>query len=269
MNDAALIEATARLLRTARKASKLRVHARLEPPFAKAMAAFWRRQGRIFVRDFRRLRPAFTVAPGAVREVQAQDWEPIWTVAALASRPRLEMIVQRYLTSSFLAGATEGAAHMGIGSSVGYERATAWLAQHAAEQVTGIDATTMAELRTLLVQATNEGWSYNATARAIQGQFAGFAGARAQLVAVTELAYGYEQGSKAVAVDMGSTGLTMYKAWLGLEDEATCDDCEADMDDGWILLEDTFSSGDDEPPQHPGCRCTVEYEAASTEGPPA
>lgn len=35
-----------------------------------------------------------------------------------------------------------------------------------------------------------------------------------------------------------------------------CQDCE---DEGWIDQDAVFSSGDDEPPFHPNCKCDVEY----------
>lgn len=38
-----------------------------------------------------------------------------------------------------------------------------------------------------------------------------------------------------------------------------CDACDDSADQGWIDSEDVFESGEDEPPHHPNCTCTVEY----------
>ena len=41
-------------------------------------------------------------------------------------------------------------------------------------------------------------------------------------------------------------------------DDTCCDDCEANEAAGLIDLDEAFPSGDDSPPAHPNCRCTVE-----------
>jgi hypothetical protein len=63
---------------------------------------------------------------------------------------------------------------------------------------------------------------------------------------------------------MQTTELDTYKE-QGIEkkeweisDAETCDDCEANNEDGEIGVDESFSSGDDAPPLHPNCRCFLQ-----------
>lgn len=42
-------------------------------------------------------------------------------------------------------------------------------------------------------------------------------------------------------------------------DPTCCDICEESAEQGWIPDDDVFESGEDTPPHHPNCGCTVEY----------
>ena len=46
------------------------------------------------------------------------------------------------------------------------------------------------------------------------------------------------------------------KRWIA--DDDACEVCQANADQGWIDADDTFDSGDDEPPAHPNCGCDLE-----------
>jgi hypothetical protein len=59
------------------------------------------------------------------------------------------------------------------------------------------------------------------------------------------------------AADSGDT----EKSWVG----GTCDVCQENADAGWIDMDDTFPSGDDEPPAHPHCDCDIETRDSSDE----
>jgi hypothetical protein len=54
-----------------------------------------------------------------------------------------------------------------------------------------------------------------------------------------------------------SAGLN-EKSWE-TESGNPCEVCLANVDDGWIDIDDTFSSGDDAPTAHPGCMCDLNY----------
>ena len=50
-----------------------------------------------------------------------------------------------------------------------------------------------------------------------------------------------------------------YKRWITAGDELVSDMDEANEAEGWIPIDESFSSGDLQPPSHPNCRCTVTY----------
>ena len=53
------------------------------------------------------------------------------------------------------------------------------------------------------------------------------------------------------------TGTRMpTKRWITVNDNS-CEDCQMNEDDGPIPVDDTFSSGDDEPPKHNNCECIL------------
>ena len=88
--------------------------------------------------------------------------------------------------------------------------------------------------------------------------FAGADATRAELIARTETIAAsadgalasYQQGVDAGALD--GYGLV----WIAELDERCCPACE-DLDGEQIAFGDTFSDGEDAPPDHPDCRCAV------------
>lgn len=42
-----------------------------------------------------------------------------------------------------------------------------------------------------------------------------------------------------------------------------CETCLANESEGWIPLEDSFSSGDLIPVSHPGCYCSIDLKAGA------
>lgn len=149
-------------------------------------------------------------------------------------------------------------------------RAVAYLEAHGAALVTKINDETRSQMRTLLVQAGDEGWSYTRTAKAIREHFDGFAGLkpqahirdRATLVAVTEAGQAYEEGSRIVALGLAEAGIRMEKYWRTSGDEKVSQGCRDNEAAGWIPLEELFPSGHDRPLRFPGCRCSAKYQRA-------
>jgi hypothetical protein len=140
-------------------------------------------------------------------------------------------------------------------------RAVAYLEAHGAELVRNIDETTRDYIRTVLVEGASKGWSYGEMARRISGRYKEFAvgrpqlhiDSRAHMIAVTEVGNAYAEGNLQVAQGLAAAGLKMEKSWHTRSDdrtEAICLDNEAE---GWIPLEQTFSSGHMRPLAHPAC----------------
>ena len=262
-----LHEAAKRRLRRNVEADALKIEQRL--------AAVFLREGMAFVRLFSRLRDRFP-------EEEVQE-----TVLGEDEWVRLLQIVQMGLTSgkrSIIGKGIEGAMLLGgqgllseIGLGVRFDlanpRAVNYLSLHGAELVTRIDETTRDYIRTVITQGTREGWSYNRMADAITDRYKEFAigkpqlhiDSRAHLIAVTETAKAYEEGSAIVARDLQDSGLVMEKSWLTVGDNRVSDGCRENQSAGWIPLDSAFPSGDDNPPRFPGCRCTTLYQRKGEE----
>jgi hypothetical protein len=81
---------------------------------------------------------------------------------------------------------------------------------------------------------------------------AAFSEARASMVARTELA---KMDMEANAASWKESGLVSEKIWLLAQNP--CDTCEGNAQQGAIPLDDSFDSGDMEPPAHPNCSCDL------------
>jgi F like protein len=75
--------------------------------------------------------------------------------------------------------------------------------------------------------------------------------ARAARIANTESVAAYNGG----VMEFGSQSGAVGKEWQGVDPQD--DLCLGDIDDGIIDFNDSFSSGDDEPPAHPNCMCSI------------
>ena len=147
----------------------------------------------------------------------------------------------------------------GFGFDVMNPEAIKYAKDHAAEQVTKINKTTMESMRGLITTATEDGWSYGRLARQIQTRFDGFSSARARRVAVYELRDAYEAGQRVMIDRLSKHGLDMETAWLTAGDDRVRDSHRASAAEGWQDVGYVFSSGGERPPTDPGCRCTGLY----------
>ena len=142
-------------------------------------------------------------------------------------------------------------------------RAQEYAKKHAAEAVTQINDTTRKEIARIVSDGVKSGSSYNDIAKAIKDKFEEFAvpmpqkhvSNRAVLVAVTELANAYCEGSAQVGNYLQDNGVKMMKAWQTLEDDRVSDGCKENERVGWIPINKEFPSGHMHPPRFPGCRC--------------
>jgi len=149
-------------------------------------------------------------------------------------------------------------------------RAVAWLTEHCAEMVKGIDDTTRSRVAALVTQAVEEGWSYSKTEQALKDMYDGFRKSlpqrhiesRARLIAVNEAAMGYTQGELELGRWLAEGGLAVEKSWLTTMDERTCEVCSGNEGESWIPLEQAFADGSEGPPAHPACRCVLETRVA-------
>lgn len=83
-----------------------------------------------------------------------------------------------------------------------------------------------------------------------------FSSDRASLIARTEISAANNRGAlEGYRAARDKAGVAIKKAWH--PDDEACPVCLDNAADGVIDLDDVFTSGDDAPPAHPNCECTI------------
>ncbi len=200
----------------------------------------------------RRLAAALTVK--ADPDLGAFDWNNL--ADGWESAVRLEL--ERTYSSAYISQAAAADVPRAQGYAADYAR------ERAGELLSGKDSIPDVSLRRLgelVSQAIDSGASIGQLRQNIEKDLV-FSRERAQTIAVTETAFALGAGGKQAAQDQGQD----EKMWETSDDEVTCEECTGNADDGWIGIDDLFSSGDDAMPAHPNCRCDVVYRTASEAG---
>lgn len=119
---------------------------------------------------------------------------------------------------------------------------------------------TESRLRGALADAWDAGGSYDEMVSAITDTFADFSEVRAGLIAQTEAVDAYNASRSDIAAEAGFD----EKSWE-TESGNPCETCLGNEADGWIGVDETFSSGDDAPTAHPNCECVLNFRSSSDE----
>ena len=215
----------------------------------KALRSAFLGQGSVFIKRLdKRLREALTLGP----------WEADFDAASLETLQMFTEPLGVLAEAALAAGIREALAdvEVGIDFDLSNPRAVDYLTNYAANLVKGLNDTSKMQMRTLLTQAVDEGWSYGKTATAIRQEFVDFSRQRALMISVNEAGNAYEHGNLLVAQELADTGLEMEKSWLR-GGNAECEICGPNSDERWIPLEQAFSSGHDRPMGHPHCLCSM------------
>ena len=117
-----------------------------------------------------------------------------------------------------------------------------------------IDDTSVKTIANSVADVYASGGSYQDAVKAIEDSFDAMTPARAEMIARTELADVYNSAMLASAKEVGG----MLKQW-NTDGPDPCDECIANEDQGPIGLDDNFQSGNDAPPAHPNCQCSVSF----------
>lgn len=116
-----------------------------------------------------------------------------------------------------------------------------------------IDDSTRELLRADVATAIKEGWSNARLAEVLAENYA-FSQDRAMTIARTET----QRAANAGALSgYKASGVVQGKEWLTAGDDRVSEDCEENASAGTLGLDELFPSGDDAPPAHPNCRCTL------------
>lgn len=129
----------------------------------------------------------------------------------------------------------------------------------------GLDSTTNDRMQSTL--GGLKAFEYAGVAAALRGMFKDFSQpptgevSRADTAALNVVSSAYHDGGTDLASTVAdTTGAEVEKHW-DAEDDA-CEVCLENESEDWIPEEAPHSSGDDEPPGHPNCRCSESYRIA-------
>lgn len=125
----------------------------------------------------------------------------------------------------------------------------------AARAAMRIDEPTRNMVRQLVYLGLQDGWRSAEIAHSIEHSYA-FGEDRAALIANTEIRRAHSQGALIGYQQAAAGGISVLKEWDTSGDNP-CDDCELNEQQGAIPLGQTFQSGEDAPPAHPNCRCSI------------
>lgn len=272
MNRSALALALARFLEANRQIDADRVLRPLERGYEKKLATWFTDQGEAVVKALSKIAPLFDVAvteSTRLREVSPAEWEYLVDGAMMGRSGDFIEFASQFTFQSLMAGYTalvEDVGDVGISFELDNPRAVAYANEHAAALVKQIDDVTRGYLRTIISQATTEGWSWTRVQQTIEARYKEFAtggdNPRSRRIARFEMRDAYEGGNDRAAQDMVKAGLKMEKSWLSIGDEKVRPSHQANQGQGWIPLEATFGTGDLRSPTDPGCRCVMLYRRA-------
>lgn len=120
-----------------------------------------------------------------------------------------------------------------------------------AKRIRGVAETTREDIRRLVGRQADEGWSIERLADEIRKQGEITSKSRSELIARTETASAYSQGS---ILAYEESGVVSGIEWLAGPDE--CPEC-AELNGKIVGLGDEFADGINYPPAHPACRCAI------------
>jgi SPP1 gp7 family putative phage head morphogenesis protein len=133
--------------------------------------------------------------------------------------------------------------------------AESWLRDNSMTKLASdVDKTTREQLANGLAEVYAKGGTYADAVQSVKDTFTTATDYRADMIAQTELNDVYNQTLLDSAKEAGG----MLKTWE--PDGECCDECQENVDAGPIAIDDDFPSGDDAPPLHPHCDCSIGFQ---------
>lgn len=175
------------------------------------------------------------------------------------------------LISALLTGASEGinmfteTISIGIDFEAPNAYAAKWAEEYAFELIKGIDETSLEVVRQAIGGFVDEvGYTIGDVIDLIEPYFGDV---RASMIAVTETTRAFAEGQLMAAEELRKEfpDVQIYKTWFTNNDDRVCDIC-GPLDGESVPMDEPFSSGDDKPPSHVGCRCWIEYNTKVGDG---
>jgi len=203
------------------------------------------------------------ISPAALKR-----WEDIWQDVETQTTQDLQRIITSIEAEGLLKGGEQMRNLINPGGKfwdIKNPRAVAWFRKNggSVDYIKGIQQTTADSLKAVVINALETGQGYGKTAQEIRDLFdEPISRKRAQLIATNEAAQSYEAGNRGFADSLKDDGVVMEKSWQNSGDDRVSDGCLENTADGWIGIDEEHSSGDQNPPRFPGCRCWEIYREA-------
>jgi hypothetical protein len=198
--------------------------------------------------------------PVEPKKISEEDFWKIWFATTVATLALFSGPIDHAVSRALAAGASQTIADLGVEISFPAfknPRAFEYLRDYGAKLVKGINEETRSELKNILLQSVDYGWSWDKTTKAIADKFEQFSYDRARLVSVTEIGNAYSEGNLLAAQELADAGLQVEKSWSTVGDDKVSELCKGNEEAGWIPLDQDFPSGHQRPLGHPGCRCDL------------
>ena len=195
------------------------------------------------------------------RALEAEVWDTILdlSLSLFVNRQRLIEKIETLLSETILLGREVNQFQLdlfGIDFNVTTPEIKTYLFNYGARLITQVNATTKERIRDITIAGLDKNLTWSQIARKIRASFQLFSPRRAKLIAVTEIGNAYQEGSLSLAKQAGGN---VEKRWITVGDDRVSKGCVANQNDGWIPINDAFSSRHQRPLRFPGCRCTTGY----------
>lgn len=142
-----------------------------------------------------------------------------------------------------------------VALNAGNTYAAAYLRDHGFTQLASdIDKVTRERMANAVAEVYERGGSYDDAVDAIKETFSGMKEKRADMIARTELSSAYNSA----LLESARESADLLKNWSA-DGPNPCPQCIENSEQGSIALDKEFASGDDAPPLHPGCFCSVSF----------
>lgn len=176
----------------------------------------------------------------------------------LSALAQLKVVIESALIESGVSGFVKALEEAGVDTGadvfgLANPRAVSYASERAAEFIKEITDGTRTLIRGTIVEALEEGWSYTELADELSKAYA-FSSERAATIASTEMNDAVTNSALSAWKD---SGVVKGVRWLLSNDEGVCPICNGNADQGTIPLGKEFESGDEGPPAHPNCRCSI------------
>ena len=254
-----IITGLERFLEAGEAAKRDKAVAKPERKLEAAMSKAFKKQGAAFLKAMSKYKGQFAEASSPATMANAYDPIPTWAEMTKAMQDAIGDGLEAGGDGLMDALDIPKDDLTGFGFDVMNPEAVKYAKEHAAEQVTKINDVTKGRMRSLIGQATEEGWSYGRLAGQIKSRFDGMTSTRARTIASHELRDAYEHGQRVMIDRLGKFGLPMETKWLTAGDSRVRDEHRDSQAEGWQDVGYTFASGSENPPTDPGCRCTSLY----------